>query len=115
MAFCTKCGNNIDGASFCTSCGTSAGGNVNSSPAAELYNQASALYEQDGPEEKNRKAFELYVKAAEMGYAPAQYEVGEFYYYGISVSGEDMGKAKYWYSKAAAQGHAEAQFALSRL
>lgn len=67
------------------------------------------------------KAFEWRVKAANQGYAPAQFSVGQNYYFGPSkfegptkgqgVS-QDYSEAFKWYMKAANQGHSESQISL---
>ena len=48
---------------------------------------------------------------AEQGYAPAQFIIGECYYYGNGVT-EDESVAVSWYRKAAEQGYASAQKSL---
>jgi TPR repeat protein len=53
-------------------------------------------------------------KAAEQGYASAQYNLGVMYEYGKSVS-QDYGEALIWYSKAAEQGDETAKNKLGRL
>ena len=55
-----------------------------------------------------KNAVALLQRAAEYGYADAQYRLGTFfdYGYGIEVNAE---KASHWYLKAAEQGHADAQ------
>ena len=50
-------------------------------------------------------------KAAEQGYAEAQYYLGFCYYRGKGVSKDDN-QAVYWYRKATEQGYANAQYAL---
>lgn len=57
------------------------------------------------------KAFEYYQKAAEKGYAQAQFTLGVCYFNGDDVE-KDLSEAVKWYRKAADQGHAEAQNAL---
>lgn len=54
-------------------------------------------------------AFEPLIK---LGYAPAQYEVGDMYYHGLGVK-KDLKKAAELFELAAKQGNAEAQFTLS--
>lgn len=54
------------------------------------------------------KAFSWYSKAANQGYASAQFRLGRCYFHGTGVP-KDQTKAFYWYSKAAEQGSAEAQ------
>ena len=60
------------------------------------------------------KAVNLYRKAAEQGYALAQFNLGEMYEKGKGVSQSDE-QASRWYVKAAIQGHADAQNNLQRL
>ena len=57
------------------------------------------------------KAFEWNTKAANQGYAGAQYNLGLMYHKGHGVR-QDYQKAVEWYTKAANQGIAEAQFNL---
>ena len=57
------------------------------------------------------KAFSLYRKAANLGYAPAQCELG-YNYENVDKVAEDVKIANEWYLKAASQGYAEAQFIL---
>ena len=52
-----------------------------------------------------------YRKAAEQGYADAQYNLGFCYCEGEGVS-QDYTQAVYWLRKAAEQGNADAQFLL---
>jgi TPR repeat protein len=49
-----------------------------------------------------------YQKAADQGYAGAQYDLGFMYVNGKGVLKDDK-QAVYWYQKAADQGYAEAQ------
>lgn len=60
------------------------------------------------------KAFEYYQKAAEKGYALAQFYLGLCYHNGEGVE-KNLSEAVKWYRKAADQGHAEAQNALRKL
>ena len=55
-----------------------------------------------------KKAFEWYKKAAEQGYAKAQYNLGIMYYHGRGVD-VNYKKAFEWCEKAAEQGYADAQ------
>lgn len=57
---------------------------------------------------------EWYRKAAEQGYAEAQYNLGVCYEYGIGVL-TDRNKAFEWYNKAAVQGDEAAKHALKKL
>ena len=58
--------------------------------------------------------FEVIKKAAEAGYAQAQYSLGGRYRRGIDVP-KDYELAFEWFSKAMAQGHADAQFYLGAM
>jgi len=53
------------------------------------------------------QAVASYLKAAEMGYAQAQYRMGQVYLYGQSVN-QNMRESKRWFAAAAAQGHSGA-------
>ena len=48
-----------------------------------------------------------YLKAAEMGFAPAQYRVGQIFLYGQGVN-QNLRETRRWFTAAAAQGHGEA-------
>ena len=52
-----------------------------------------------------------YRKAAEQGYADAQFNISKMYYKGDGVS-QDYAEAAKWYRKAAEQGHDWAQYNL---
>lgn len=67
----------------------------------EMYRLGTALSEPD-----HETAIYWYTMAAERGHAEAQYYLGEYYYYGISVP-KDLDKAIYWFKKADCQGHAD--------
>lgn len=75
--------------------------------AEELYNQAKGL----SKKQEYIKAYFLYKGAAEMGYAPAQNELGHCYQHGEGVTWDKVEAVK-WYSKAADQGCAAAQYNL---
>ena len=59
------------------------------------------------------QAAEWSARAAEQGFAEAQYELGECYYYGNGID-ENETEAVKWYQKAAEQGDTDAQFALGK-
>ncbi|MNI62055.1 putative beta-lactamase HcpC precursor [compost metagenome] len=59
-------------------------------------------------EQDDQQAVAWYLKAAEQGYANAQFNLGWAYLNGHGVT-EDRQQALAWYSKAAEQGHADAQ------
>jgi TPR repeat protein len=65
------------------------------------------------PHDYTQAAF-WYRKAAEQGYAPAQYDLGELYLFGHGVL-VDYAQGIAWFSKAAEQGHPAAQTDLARL
>jgi TPR repeat protein len=60
------------------------------------------------------KALECYRKAADGGFAEAQYNIGLLYERGLGVA-KDLEQAKGWYQKAADRGDAFANAALQRL
>ena len=66
------------------------------------------LFERYRQESDQVKRMEYLKKAAQQGYAPAQYKLGDCYACGYGVE-EDNVQAAQWYQKAAEQGHAEAQ------
>ena len=55
-----------------------------------------------------------YQKAADQGYADAEYALGSFYENGLGIE-KDYGKARAWYQKAADQRNTDAQAGLSRI
>ncbi len=55
-----------------------------------------------------------YYKAANLGNAEAQKQLGDCYFYGIGIS-ENLDQAIYWYKKAVEQNYLEAQFELAEL
>ena len=64
-----------------------------------------------GAERDVSKAFEWYGKAAENGFAEAQYKLGKFFAEGSGVK-KDAGAAAMWYRRAAEKGLPAAQLAL---
>lgn len=60
-----------------------------------------------------RKAFELFMKAAKLGYAPSQFRLGCSYEYGTLGCQIDPKRSIAWYSKAAEKGEPESELALS--
>ena len=69
----------------------------------------------DGVPQDFKKAFELYQKAADQGYAEAQYQLGVMYWDGRGGTPQDDNKSLEFIQKAADQGHSYAQFRLGRL
>lgn len=66
-------------------------------------------YDQDDGRESYTKAVAWYLKAAEQGYAVAQYKLGHLYIVGREGVPRDYKKAFAWYHKAASQGNVDAQ------
>lgn len=60
-----------------------------------------------------RKAFDMFLKAAKLGYSPAQFRLGCCYEYGTLGCPIDPKRSIAWYSKAAEKGEAESELALS--
>ncbi|KAL7750741.1 hypothetical protein RI367_003698 [Sorochytrium milnesiophthora] len=58
-------------------------------------------------------ARELYTQAAQFGYAPSQYRLGVAYEHGELTCFVDPKRSISWYTRAAEQGHPEAELALS--
>ncbi|KAI9142365.1 HCP-like protein, partial [Paraphysoderma sedebokerense] len=58
-------------------------------------------------------ARELFTQAAQLGYAPSQYKMGLCYEHGTLTCANDPARSLAWYSRAAEQGHPEAELALS--
>ena len=72
-----------------------------------LKNLAECYWYGDGIAEDSYKAFELYIKAAELGNFEAMTTVGEMYYNGDGTR-EDMEKFFYWTKRAADNGNTNA-------
>lgn len=73
------------------------------------YVDLARTYSSEGKEEK---AFECYMKAAEMGYADAFYNVANAYLNGYGVD-RDFDKAFEWFQKAVDSGHSYAKLKLA--
>ena len=71
-------------------------------------------YGRGGVEQDHQVAMYWYQKAADHGYAEAQYALGLLYENGVGVE-KDFSKAKAWYQKAADQRNTDAQAGLRRL
>ena len=76
---------------------------------AKRYYEEAKPYKFMGKTPDYKKAFELHMKAANLGYAPAQFEVGYAYSLGFLGVPRDAKKAFEWYMKAAMQGDATSQ------
>jgi len=79
-----------------------------------IYDKGLQYTYGEGVERNKFKAFELLLKAAELGYVPAQYKVAIAYFYGDGVQ-QDYVKAAEWYQKAAIKGHVIAQRNLANM
>lgn len=71
----------------------------------------SGLISIDGIKKDLEQAAKWYRKAAEQGYAKAQYELSKCYYFGRGVT-QDYSEAFFWSSKSADQGNVNGQYAL---
>ncbi len=80
----------------------------------EAQQNLALAYVLEGETQDFEKAFIWVQKAAEQGYAAAQFNLGHMYYRGDGVA-QDSEKALIWSQKAAEQGHAGAQKILREL
>ena len=82
--------------------------------AASLYSLGEKYYsgDDDDVEQDYYKAFELFMKAAEQGYAAAENRVGCMYHKGEGTDQDDSESVK-WYRKAAEHDNADAQNSLA--
>ena len=58
------------------------------------------------------EAIKYYSKAANLGYAEAEYQLGRCYFYGTCIN-QDINRCISWYKKAANKGHGDAQYHLA--
>ena len=91
-------------------------GNNNAPTTPQGQYRLAANYEwgYGGVKQDYQQAMYWYRKAADQGYADAQFKLGWFYESGLGV-GKDYGQARVWYQKAADQGDEDAQAALYRV
>jgi localization factor PodJL len=80
-----------------------------------LFEIASRYADGRGVAKDAKKAFEWFQKAADAGFAPAQFRVGSYYEKGIGVDQRSPQKAKEFYQLAAEQGNASAMHNLAVL
>ena len=80
-------------------------------PQAQCLLGMLHLYGGDGVSKDHHEAVKWFRKAAEQGYAPAQFRLGLCYAQNIGVS-KDMAEAVKWFRKAAEQGYHPAQYSL---
>lgn len=87
-------------------------------PASDSNSMAAKEYYEKGNRYSNEKnyteAFKWHKKAAELGYAPAQNDLGAMYHNGKGVN-RDYVEALKWYLKAAESGYSNAQYNLGVL
>lgn len=76
----------------------------------KLYNLALKYRNGDGVARDEDLALKYLTEAAEKGYAPAQYSLGNYYYNRRNYHRNDLELAFKWYLLAANQGHAKALF-----
>lgn len=81
------------------------------STAEDCYRMAEAYYHGEGVRQSYYEAVKWYLKAAEMGHAEAQCDLGNCYYYGEGLP-ENYERSVYWYEKAAEQGNVRALYNL---
>jgi len=93
--------------------GTVNAGQTTATREEQLYQQAMAYFTGDGVAVDKKKAFDLCKQSAEMGFAPAQFNVAIFYYNGDGVT-RDPEQVFYWMEKAARQEYLQAMIQLSK-
>lgn len=79
--------------------------------AENFYQKAEAYYYGEGVKQSYYEAVKWYMKAAEMGHADAQCDLGNCYYYGEGLP-ENYERSVYWYEKSAEQGNVRALYNL---
>jgi len=79
----------------------------------QLFDQSMVYFTGDGVEVDKNKAFQLCKESAEMGYAPAQFNLAVFYYNGDGVA-RDHKMVFYWMQKAAEQNYLQGIIQLSK-
>jgi len=84
---------------------------VSTDDPASLNRRGLACYFGEGAKKDLIKARELFLQAAEHGYAPAQVNLGMMYDHGDGVP-RDYQLARYWYQKAADLGNRDGQLML---
>jgi TPR repeat protein len=74
----------------------------------------TVYFEGQGVKQDDKEAMKWYRRAADQGYADAQYNLGVMYGQGQGVE-QDFKEAVKWLQKAAEQGHVEAQRVLGEI
>jgi TPR repeat protein len=83
-------------------------------PQAQYAMGANCEWGYGGVKSDYQQAMNWYRKAADQGYADAQFKLGWLYENGLGIE-KDYSQAKAWYQKAADQGNADAKEGLKRL
>lgn len=103
--------------SLCGNPGGAVGAVAAADEAEGLLRQARGLVKttEEGSTVYTAASFSLFLRAAELGHADAQYAVGNCFFDGLEEAGvkKDAVRAAEWYAKAVAQGHALAMQALA--
>jgi TPR repeat protein len=73
-------------------------------PHSYFYLGVIYQYGEGGVKQDYKKAFQLFKKAADLGYASAQFGLAELYRYGDGVK-KDVQTAVFWYKEAIKQGN----------
>ena len=84
-------------------------------PAAQFAVGYRLIRGGPGAEDGLKAGFDSFVAAAEQGFAPAEYLVAEYYYYGRPPVVRDGSRAASWYRRAAEHGYSHAQYSLGAL
>lgn len=87
----------------------------NSEQAKAFYEQAVQYMQNPKSAKANKeKIVELLTQSAELGYAPAQVDLGKVYYFGLAGKRDDA-MALVWFKKAAEQGDAKGEYHLGQM
>lgn len=89
---------------------------VNKTEQAKVLYEQAVAYMSDSKDAKanQQKIVDLLSQSAELGYAPAQVDLGKVYYFGLSGKKDDA-LALIWFQKAAEQGNAKGQYHLGQM
>lgn len=82
----------------------------------DAIHELALVYEKDNVQSvimDEGYARELFTKAAQLGFSPSQYKLGKSYEYGQLTCEVDARRSVSWYTRAAEQGHSDAELALS--
>lgn len=88
---------------------------ANQEQAKALYQQAIAYMKDAKNIDSNyQKIIDLLTQSSDLGYAPAQVDLGKIYYFGLGGKKDDVA-ALTWFKKAAEQGDAKGQYQLGQM